>query len=158
MGRVFGKDTLCPDPCFTVKPIEFYNLGLASAPTASSEAEHRMVIGRIYYGLHHESCCRFFRKNPSQQFLNKSGRHSALVISYKSSKNSADALLVGQRLENLKMLRELADYELGALQFANQQIDSIVGMNIALQVGNLLLQALESYSPGEAPDGCICVI
>ncbi len=39
-------------------PLEFYELGLALSRSAAAPAEHRTVIGRLYYGLHHEACCR----------------------------------------------------------------------------------------------------
>ena len=140
-----------------MKPIEFYKLGTTFAPAASSEAERRMVVGRIYYGLHHEACCRFFRKNPNRQFLDRRGRHAALVDVFNGSRGDADALLVGKHLGTLKMLRESADYELGPFRYATRQVDSLAYMNFAVQLGNLLLNALDSYSPGEALDGCICV-
>ena len=38
-----------------MRPLEIYRLGLRLAGSATSEAERRNVIGRLYYGLHHEA-------------------------------------------------------------------------------------------------------
>ena len=141
-----------------MKPIEFYDLGVNLAHGASTEAERRMVIGRIYYGLHHEACCRYFREKPGPPYLQKRGRHTELVDAFKGLKNNAEAQKVGTNLETLKMLREYADYELaGPFWFGGTGYNSASTMGFALGIGQKLLGALESYSPGEAPDGCICV-
>ena len=43
-----------------MRPLDFYRLGVALAYSADSETLQRTVINRLYYGLHHEACCRFF--------------------------------------------------------------------------------------------------
>ena len=66
-----------------MRPIELYNLGVVAARTADTEAKRRSAVGRIYYGLHHEACCRFFRINSGRQHISSVGknysRHMALV-------------------------------------------------------------------------------
>ena len=47
-----------------MKPLDFYQLGVRLANSGRTEAEHRAAIGRLYYGLHHEACCRYFRWLP----------------------------------------------------------------------------------------------
>lgn len=138
-----------------MKPLEFYNLGLSLASLASTEAERRNVVGRLYYGLHHETCCRFFRENPHQPHLPRFRRHTEL---YERLNNPADvrAHRVAQYLNRLKTLRTIADYELGPITYRRQPLSSQQFMTLALQLGQVLLQALDAYSPGEAADGCNC--
>ena len=138
-----------------MKPIDFYNLGVSLASQASSEAECRNVVGRLYYGLHHETCCRFFRENPHQPHLPRFRRHTELYERL-NNPNDARAHRVAQHLNRLKTLRTIADYELGSITYSRQSLSSQQFMTLALQLGQRLLQALEAYSPGEAPDGCNC--
>ena len=59
----------------------------------------------------------------------------------------------------LKELREEADYELAPpLRFRNQSLDSRQFMDMAVEQSRQLLAALETYSPGEAEDGCYCPV
>ena len=54
-------------------------------------------------------------------------------------------------------MRNLADYELSpAIQYAEEEVDASQLMNLALAAAEDLLDALEAFSPGEAPDGCDC--
>ena len=138
-----------------MKPIDFYNLGVLLASQASTEAERRNVVGRLYYGLHHETCCRFFRENPYEPYLPRLRRHTELYQRL-NNPNDARAHRVAQHLNRLRILRTIADYELGTLSYRNRPLTSNQFMALALQSGQRLLQALEAYSPGEAPDGCNC--
>ena len=54
-------------------------------------------------------------------------------------------------------MRKIADYELGSLIiYGEWRIGSGAFMGMALIVARDLLDALDAYSPGEAPDGCDC--
>ena len=140
-----------------MKPIDFYNLAVSLASQVSTEAEHRTVVGRLYYGLHHEACCRYFRENPNSTPLPRFSRHTELHRRFNRA-GDAGSQRVAQHLYRLKILRTIADYELGALSYRNRPLTSSQFMALALQSGQRLLQALEAYSPGEAEDGCNCPI
>ncbi len=138
-----------------MKPIEFYQLGVAQAPNASSEAMRRMIVGRIYYGLHHEACCRYFRENPGSIPLPRQQRHVGLHQRY-NTLTDATAKSVGNLLNDLRRLRVQADYELGQMTYRGRALSATQCLNIALMRGQQLLKQLERYSPGEATDGCHC--
>ena len=141
-----------------MKPMEFYNLGVAVAPKVASEAERRSVVGRIYYGLHHEACCRFFRLNNRVPYLARYGnRHMGLIARYRGSRGDPVAHRIGDLLDQLRRLRTTADYDLAALAFNRSPISEADLLATAVKTGELLLSALEQYSPGEAEDGCQCV-
>ena len=140
-----------------MKPIEFYNLGVGAASTVASEAERRTVVSRIYYGLHHEACCRFFRVNGPPYLQSKGSRHSRLVEEYRDPRSSIVANRVGNLLDQLRRLRTTADYDLAGMTFNKLTINDKKLLEIAVKQGELLLKALEQYSPGEAADGCPCV-
>ena len=138
-----------------MKPLDFYRFGLAIASSAKTEAEHRTAIGRMYYGLHHEACCRYFRANPDAPPLGRRSRHTELIRRF----DSGDAISNEVRtvLEELLKMRNIADYELGSvIHYREWRIGSRVFMGMALITARELLEALEAYSPGEAPDGCDC--
>ena len=148
-------DILRGDTVRIVKPIDFYHLGVAEAANASSEARQRMVVGRVYYGLHHEVCCRYFRENPASDPLPRRQRHIELCHRFNTMTDSR-AKRVGNLLNDLRHLRTQADYELGHLEFRGQIVSGVQFLNTALRLGQELLQQLELYSPGEAQDGCGC--
>ena len=138
-----------------MKPIDFYYLGVTDAPNASSEARQRMVVGRVYYGLHHEACCRYFRENPASVPLPRQQRHIELCRRFNTLADS-NAKRVGNLLNDLRRLRAQADYELGQLEYRGQVVNAAQFLHTALMLGQELLQQLERYSPGEAEDGCSC--
>ena len=139
-----------------MKPLDFYRLGLLMADSASTEAEHRNVVSRLYYGLHHEACCRYFRENPYAPVLGRGSRHTQLIRRFESIGNAV-AVDVSRLLDRLFVMRNIADYELGSsLSYRNLPVDSRTLMGLAIIVARDLLDALERYSPGEAPDGCDC--
>lgn len=138
-----------------MKPIEVYQLGIAEAPSASSEAQQRMLVGRVYYGLHHEACCRYFRDEPGSIPLTRTSRHVDLCARY-NALTDPRARRVGQLLNDLRMLRAQADYELGRISYRGRTLSGATCLNTALRLGRELLQHLDSYFPGEASDGCNC--
>ena len=139
-----------------MRPLEFYRLGVAIAQRASTEPEHRTAVNRLYYGLHHEACCRFFRRNPYANPLNRNRRHTDLRDRF-SGLDALDAQKVGALLNELMSLRSQSDYRLTpTLRFRNRPIPAQQIAGVGLSLASELLQALETYSPGEAEDGCNC--
>ena len=139
-----------------MRPLEFYRLGIDSAVSAVSEPLQRTVVNRLYYGLHHEACCRYFRENPWAQPINTRGRHIELRNRFAQS-NDPSSRRVGDLLNDLIRLRTEADYQLvPPLRFRNQSLNAQQLMSLAIEISGQLFDALESYSPGEAPDGCEC--
>lgn len=139
-----------------MRPLDFYEFGVRLASSASSEAEHRTAISRIYYGLHHEACCRYFRENQDAEGLQRGSRHQRLVETFHNAEDSA-ASDVAIYLQQLSRMRNVADYELGQdLQYNRTNYTSEQFMRIALNISEQLKQALDTFSPGEAPDGCEC--
>jgi hypothetical protein len=139
-----------------VKPLEFYRLGVLTAPGAVFEPQQRTVVNRLYYGLHHEACCRYFRKFPWSQAINSNRRHTDLRIRFSSSDDPISKT-VGSLLGDLMRLRTEADYRLvQPLRFRNRSMDVPQLLSLAVELAEQLLDALETYSPGEAEDGCYC--
>ena len=138
-----------------MRPLDFYRLGLALASSASEESERRTAIGRLYYGLHHEACCRYFRRNPHAPPLGRGSRHTELILRFDARDDVSNE--IHRLLKDLFEMRKVADYELDSLiHYNDREFDSRVLMTIALIAAQELLAALERYSPGEAPDGCDC--
>ena len=141
-----------------MRPLDFYRAGVALAAGASTESLRRTAVGRLYYGLHHEACCRYFRKNPGAPPLDRNRRHAQLADRYRNSPEPA-AQQIGLRLSDMAQLRREADYELvPPLRFRNQSVNDEQLMELALDISRQLLAALERYSPGAAPDGCRCPV
>lgn len=138
-----------------MRPLEFYRLAVAIAPSAVSEPVQRTVIGRLYYGLHHEACCRFYRENPNADPLERNSRHASLLRRLNQPTNPK-AAKVANLLRQLRNLRTQADYNLGHMHINRRPVTATQILNTASNVAEQLLQALDSYSPGEAPDGCVC--
>ena len=111
------------DPFNSVKPLEFYRLGVLTVPGAVFEPQQRTVVNRLYYGLHHEACCRYFRKFPWSQAINSNRRHTDLRIRFSSSDDPISKT-VGSLLGDLMRLRTEADYRLvQPLRFRNRSMD-----------------------------------
>ena len=145
-----------------MRPLQFYRLGIDLAQGTSLEALQeplqRTAVGRLYYGLHHEACCRYFGKNPSSSPLNRNRRHTDLRNRFNSDVDPISKT-VGNLLRVLMELRAEADYELAPpLKFRNRPIDVRQFMDLAVEHSRQLLDALETYSPGEAEDGCNCPV
>lgn len=114
-----------------------------------------MVVGRVYYGLHHEACCRLFRENPGSAPLPRQNRHFALCQRYNTLTDPA-AKRAGNLLNDLRQLRVQADYELGQMRYRGRALTSEQCLNTAVRLGQELLRQLDIFSPGEAADGCDC--
>ena len=145
-----------------MRPLQFYRLGMALAqgtpPDPLQESLQRTVISRLYYGLHHEACCRYFRKNPLSGPLRRNRRHTDLRDRFNRDVDPISRT-VGTLLRVLKELREEADYQLAPpLRFRNRSMDARQFMDLAVEHSLQLLDALETYSPGEAEDGCDCPV
>ena len=139
-----------------MKPLDFYRFGMSLSETADAEAAQRTAVSRLYYGLHHEACCRYFRTNPASGPLNGNRRHVDLRDRY-NSPDAPKSRTVGRLLNDLRMLRSQADYELvPPLRFRNRSLDPRQFLSLAVETARQLLDALDDYSPGEAEDGCKC--
>lgn len=140
-----------------MKPLQFYRLAISLSSNAVSEQAQRTVVGRLYYGLHHEACCRYYRVNPTANPLKGRNRHACLAERYNQS-NDATSLKVASLLKRLKRFRALADYELGQMYLDHRQVTAQRLMDDATEVAKRLLSALDNYSSGEAQDGCKCPV
>lgn len=141
-----------------MRPIEFYIWATAQAGQAITEAEQRTVVSRLYYGLHHEACCRYFRRNPTAPPLGKGNRHAGLSITFNAS-SDATSKNIANLLKDLRDIRVQADYELSTqLNYRGNRINWESLVKIAMVYGQDLMEELENYSPGEASDGCPCLV
>ena len=139
-----------------MRPLDFYELGKEQAGSAATEAECRNVIGRLYYGLHHEACCRYIREYPGALPLGRGSRHSQLIQRYRSL-HSSEARQVRRLLRQLSNMRNISDYELAeVIRYERRSRTASELMSMAMTVAEELLTALESFSPGPAPEGCFC--
>ena len=139
-----------------MRPLDFYRLGLSLSETADAEAVQRTVVSRLYYGLHHEACCRFFRTNPDSGALNISRRHVELRDRY-NTPDDPKSRTIGRLLNDLRMLRSAADYELALpIRFRGRSLTPEEFLSLAVETARQLLDALDDYSQGESEDGCRC--
>ena len=140
-----------------MRPLEFYRLGVSLSQNADAEPLQRTAVGRLYYGLHHEACCRYFRMNPSTEPpLNRNRRHADLRERY-NKRDDTVSRTVSNLLNDLMVLRSEADYQLVLpLRFKNRSLDANQVLDLAVKTAEQLLDALDEYSPGEAEDGCKC--
>ena len=139
-----------------MRPLDFYDLGVQLAASAGTEAECRNAIGRLYYGLHHEACCRYFRDHPAAQPIGRGSRHALLTKQY-GALNSRNARRVQSLLSQLSHLRNIADYDLvSPVRYQQRTRSPAELVSIAVSVAADLLAALEAHSPGAAADGCLC--
>ena len=139
-----------------MKPLDFYRLGLQIAASASSEAQYRTAISRIYYGLHHEACCRYYRRELYPSPLNRNSRHTELRERFNSLGETVP-IRIAQCLNDLSVMRSEADYQLTPpLRYKRKTYSAEHLVQEAISTAEYLLRYLERYSPGEAPDGCDC--
>ena len=139
-----------------MKPLEFYRLGNRLAASADTDARWRTVVGRLYYGLHHEACCRYFRENPNDPPLPRHARHTELIKRFERKPRAVERD-ISQMLRRILNMRNVADYELrDTVQVNWMPLGAEELMHLALNVADDLLAALEDFSPGEAADGCNC--
>ena len=141
-----------------MRPLDFYRLGVSLSETADDEAAQRTAVNRLYYGLHHEACCRYFRVNAQSTPLNARNRHAELRDRFRIHED-LNARTVGNLLRDLMLLRREADYELAPpIRFRGRRLAPRQFMELAVETARQLLDALEDYSPGEAEDGCTCLV
>ena len=141
-----------------MRPLDFYQLGVRLANTGGTEAEHRTAIGRLYYGLHHEVCCRYFRENPGARPLGRGSRHTQIIERY-STLRASPTQRIRRLLRQLSRMRNLSDYELaGPIKYQQRERSAAELTRLAVVVAEGLLAALEDFSPGEAEDGCYCPV
>ena len=140
-----------------MRPLDFYDLVARLAASAQTEAEYRACIGRLYYGLHHEACCRYFREFQNAPPLARGNRHSQLVQRYRALRGNRAAQRVQSLLGQLSGMRNVSDYELDSvMRYRKRTYRPADLMTAAISVAAELLAELETFSPGEAADGCVC--
>ena len=138
-----------------MRPLDFYRMGLA-ASTAVSEPVQRMAVNRLYYGLHHEACCRYFREYPAAEPLTRSRRHTGLADRFVAL-NTSESWRAARLLNDLRRLRAESDYNLVLpISIGNRNFDARQLLDQALVTSSNLLDVLDVFSPGEAEDGCNC--
>ena len=141
-----------------MKPLDVYRLGVQLANVGRTEAERRAAVGRLYYGLHHEACCRYFRENPGALPLGRGSRHAQLIARY-NALNIVPARRIQRLLRHLSRMRNKSDYELAnPMRYQGKAYSALQLMRAAVVVAEDLLVELEVYSPGEASDGCYCPV
>lgn len=141
-----------------MRPLDIYQLGMRLADSGRTEAEHRAAIGRLYYGLHHEACCRYFREHPGAQPLGRGSRHAQLIERY-SGLRVNETRRIQRLLRQLSRMRNLSDYELvSPVKYRGKERSARELMGLAVLVAEELLAALQDFSPGEAEDGCYCPV
>ena len=141
-----------------MRPLDFYRLGVRLANSATTEAEQRNAIGRLYYGLHHEACCRYFRENPAARPFRRGSRHKQLTDCYDALPSSPPRR-IRRLLKQLSRMRNISDYELaGPIRYQKKDRSAAQLMRTAVVVAEGLLATLEDFSPGEAEDGCYCPV
>jgi len=141
-----------------VRPLDFYRFAMNLSRSAADEASCRTVVSRAYYGLHHETCCRFYRVQRYASPLDIRRRHTELLERFNDPLDPVK-LEVSSLLGQLLRDRTEADY----IMDPNVRIGSRLGncmalMNHSLRVAEQLLKALEAYSVGESSDNCICKV
>ena len=140
-----------------MKPLDFYDLGVQLAAAAETETQYRTAISRIYYGLHHESCCRYFRTMPAGAPLPRRRRHTELADRF-IGMGDYGPIRIGRLLSNLRMMRAEADYQLDLpLRYRNRRHSPEQLPRRCLFVAEELLRVLDDFSPGAAADGCRCL-
>ena len=140
-----------------MRPLDFYELGVRLAASARTESEHRAAIGRLYYGLHHEACCRYFREYQNAPPLARGSRHIQLIRRYKALRSDNEAQRIQSLLSQLSSMRNISDYQLtGPIRYRRTARSPEELKDMAVSVAARLLRALEAFSPGAAVDGCVC--
>ncbi len=139
-----------------MRPLELYDLGMELAARADGESVQRSAVNRLYYGLLHEACCRYFRVNPSAAPIPRSRRHREVGDRFRS-KGDETSLNIVRLLRILAGLRTECDYNLTReLMHGGRAYPPSDILTIAVDFAGEILAALEEYSPGEAEDGCNC--
>ena len=133
-----------------MRPLDVYDLGVQLAGQAGTEAEKRAAVSRLYYGLHLEACCRYFRENPDAASIQRNRRHALLRVTFEEMRTPL-ARRISMRLWRLGEMRAECDYRIaGPLQFERMAITIDDLLTEALITAGALLADLDAYSPGEA--------
>ena len=133
-----------------MRPLDIYDLGVWLAQRATTEAGKRAAVSRLYYGLYHEACCRYFRENPDAPPLPRNRRHAALRTLFSRTPVGAQQD-VASRLEALGSMRGECDYRLGELlRHAGRPITVDQMLSRAMAIATALFSDLDAYSPGES--------
>ncbi len=136
-----------------MRPLDFYELGRQMAGSAQTEAEQRTVVNRLYYGLHHEACGRYFQKEVRPQPINRNRRHRGVLDRFNRSIDPIGGN-VARLLGELMRLRGVADYQLPSKITRMRNIENTEQlMRRSIGVSEQLKSALDRYSPRETPDG-----
>ena len=133
-----------------MRPLDIYDFGLLLAQRATTESEQRAAVSRLYYGLHHEACCRYFRENPDAPPLPRNRRHAALPDLFHASLRQGHRD-IADGLDRLAEMRAECDYRIdGPLRYRGRPatVDDVLAE--ALVTAATLLADLEAYSPGES--------
>lgn len=133
-----------------MRPLDIYDLGIRLAEQATTEAEQRAAVSRLYYGLHHEACCRYFRENPDAPPLPRNRRHTALPGLFHASLRQGHRD-IAHGLDRLAEMRGECDYRM---------VEPLLHQGMPITIDDLLAEALataaalladlDAYSPGEA--------
>ena len=132
-------------------------LAQGTPPEPLQESLQRTVISRLYYGLHTRRVAGTSERTPCLGHLGATaGTRICEIDSTETLNNIQNCRYSPARL---KELREEADYQLAPpLRFRNRSMDARQFMDLAVEHSRQLLAALETYSPGEAEDGCDCPV
>ena len=140
-----------------MRPLDFRDLALYLIGSTPNEAALRSAVSRLYYGLHHESCCRYFRENPDATPIQRNRRHAELPERFG---NSGDPVQrnIAFLLRLLADLRGECDYNVaGPLLHNGAHVTPEAVLREALTTAERLLAALNAYSPGESANGAECI-
>ena len=133
-----------------MRPLDVYDLGIWLAGQAATEAGKRVAVSRLYYGLHHEACCRYFRENPDAPPLVRSRRHAALPDLFDSGPREVHED-IADGLRRLASMRAECDYRIaGPLRYEGRAITIDDILAEALVTAATLLADLDAYSSGES--------
>ncbi len=132
-----------------MRPLDIYDLSVWLSEQATTEAGKRAAVSRLYYGLHLEACCRYFRENPNALPLSRNRRHAALPDLFRSSLPQYEHIADG--LAALSAMRAECDYRVaGPLQHERMIVTIDELLAEALSTAAALLADLDAYSPGES--------
>ena len=109
--------------------------------------------------LHHEGCCRYFRRNPGALVIPARERHRELPERFVASFHIQESVRIGHLLRDLFRMRAECDYEIAPpLRFRGRSYSIEQVLIMAVETAETLWDALDVYSPGDSPDGCLCKI
>ena len=105
-----------------MRPLDIYDLGFRLAEQGTSEAEKRAAVSRLYYGLHLEGCCRYFRENPDAPPIERNRRHALLRGAFEGLRTPL-ARRIAARFRRLGEMRAECDYRIdGPLRYEGTPI------------------------------------